>query len=235
MKAESDSGNDSGNNEPGGSDCDASTADKTPMAQRFRGFLPVVIDVETGGFNAATDALLEVAAVTLEMADTGLLQRQQTFEYHVDPFEGANIEQSALDFTGIILDSPARESQPEQMVRGELFKAVRQAVKASGCTRAVIVGHNAHFDLGFVNAAVTRCDIKRNPFHPFSCFDTATLAGLAFGHTVLARACQIANIEFSNAEAHSAAYDAEKTADLFCAIVNRWQQLGGWPVAGAPA
>ncbi|KXS52267.1 MAG: ribonuclease T, partial [Marinobacter sp. T13-3] len=81
----------------------------------------------------------------------------------------------------------------------------------------------------FVFAAAMRADIKRNPFHPFSTFDTATLAGLAYGHTVLAQACKIAGIPFSNKQAHSAAYDAEKTADLFCGIVNRWKELGGFP------
>ncbi len=198
------------------------------IAQRFRGFLPVVIDVETGGFNARTDALLEIAAVTVRMDEEGLLHRHETFSFHVDPFEGANIEQAALDFTGIDLDSPERMAEPELMVMTDLFQAIRRAVKENGCTRAVMVGHNAHFDLSFVNAAVERCDIKRNPFHPFSCFDTATLAGLAFGQTVLAKACRTANIEFSNSAAHSAAYDAEKTADLFCYIVNRWRELGAW-------
>lgn len=199
-----------------------------PFANRFRGFLPVVIDVETGGFNARSDALLEIAAVTLRMDEDGNLHRHETFAFHVDPFEGANIEQAALDFTGIDLDSPDRMAEPELMVMTDLLQAVRRAVKENGCTRAVVVGHNAHFDLGFVNAAVERCEIKRNPFHPFSCFDTATLAGLAFGQTVLAKACRAANIEFSNSAAHSAAYDAEKTADLFCYIVNRWRELGGW-------
>lgn len=201
---------------------------KSLIAQRFRGFLPVIVDVETGGFNARTDALLEIAAVTVRMDEEGILHRHETFSFHVDPFEGANIEQAALDFTGIDLDSPDRMAEPELMVMTDLFQAVRRAVKENGCTRAVMVGHNAHFDLGFVNAAVERCDIKRNPFHPFSCFDTATLAGLAFGQTVLAKACRTANIEFSNSSAHSAAYDAEKTADLFCYIVNRWKELGGW-------
>lgn len=203
---------------------------KNPMSQRFRGFLPVIVDVETGGFNADTDALLEIAAVTLRMSDDGLLERDETLSYHIDPFDGANLEQSALDFTGIDPECPDREAEPEIFAIPELFRAVRKAVKANGCTRAVIVGHNAHFDLGFVNAVANRCDIKRNPFHPFSCFDTATLSGLAFGQTVLAKTCQVAGIEFSNSEAHSAAYDAEKTADLFCLIVNQWQHLGGWPL-----
>lgn len=200
----------------------------SPMAQRFRGFLPVIVDVETGGFNSQTDALLEIAAVTIRMDQEGYLHRHETFSFHVEPFEGANIEQAALDFTGIDLDCPDRMAEPELMVMTDLLSAVRRAVKENGCTRAVIVGHNAHFDLNFVNAVIDRCNIKRSPFHPFSVFDTATLAGLAFGQTVLAKTCQVAGIEFSNSAAHSAAYDAEKTAELFCVIVNRWKELGGW-------
>jgi len=203
---------------------------KSGLAERFRGFLPVIVDVETGGFNADTDALLEIAAVTLDMDENGILHRHETFDFHIDPFEGANIEQSALDFTGIDLESPERDALPEEIAIPELFKSIRRAIKAHGCTRAVMVAHNAHFDLGFVNAAAERTEVKRNPFHPFSCFDTATLSGLAFGQTVLAKTCQVASIEFSNSEAHSAAYDAEKTADLFCLIVNRWKELGGWPL-----
>lgn len=199
----------------------------SPLAQRFRGFLPVIVDVETGGFNSQSDALLEIAAVTLRMDEEGLVHRHETFSFHVEPFEGANIEQAALDFTGIDLDDPERMAEPELMVMTDLLQEIRRSVRENGCTRAVIVGHNAHFDLNFVNAAIERCNIKRSPFHPFSVFDTATLAGLAFGQTVLAKACKVAGIEFSNSAAHSAAYDAEKTAELFCLIVNRWKTLGG--------
>jgi ribonuclease T len=201
---------------------------KHPLALRFRGFLPVVVDVETGGFNARTDGILEIAATTLTMNDAGQLAIDETFEFQVDPFPGANLEPAALEFTGIDPQHPDRNAVPEIIVFDELFKAVRGKVKQHHCTRAVLVGHNAHFDLGFVLAGAERCNIKRNPFHPFSVFDTATLAGLAFGHTVLARACELAGIEFSNVHAHSAGYDAVKTAELFCLIVNRWQTLGGW-------
>lgn len=202
----------------------------TVFASRFRGYMPVIIDVETGGFNAATDALLEVAAVTLDMDDEGIIRPDATIEFNIEPFEGANIEQSALDFTGIKLDCALRKAVAEHHALTEIFTAIRKKLKAYDCKRAIMVGHNAHFDLGFMHAAAERCAIKRNPFHPFSCFDTATLSGLAFGHTVLAKTCQIAGIEFSNREAHSAAYDAQKTAELFCLIVNKWQELGGWPI-----
>ncbi|WP_370646685.1 ribonuclease T [Marinobacterium rhizophilum] len=198
------------------------------MADRFRGFLPVVIDVETAGFNPRTDALLEVAAVTLTMDENGYLMIDQSFDEAVDPFEGANLEQSALDFTGIDPFDPERNAIPEALALENIFKAIRKSIKAHNCKRAVLVGHNAAFDHSFIQAAAARTDAKRNPFHPFSTFDTATLAGLAYGQTVLARACDVADIDFDGKKAHSALYDTVKTAELFCAIVNRWKDLGGW-------
>ena len=201
---------------------------RSPMAQRFRGFLPVVVDVECGGFNCATDALLEIAAVTIGMDEQGLLYPQETMFFRVEPFAGANIEAAALEFTGIKLDHPLRMAVSEEHALTDIFRGVRKSLKANDCKRAVLVGHNSSFDLGFLNAAVLRTGIKRNPFHPFSSFDTATLAGLAYGQTVLAKACQAAGIDFDGREAHSARYDTEKTAELFCGIVNRWKEMGGW-------
>ena len=198
------------------------------MSDRFRGFLPVVIDVETGGFIAATDAVLEVAATLVRMDEDGTLAVHRTVNFNVAPFEGANLEQAALDFTGIDPYHPFREAVSEDEAMTELFRIIRKEVRDQGCNRAILVGHNAHFDAGFINAAVERNEIKRNPFHPFSFFDTATLSGLAYGQTVLAKACAEAGIAFDNAEAHSAAYDAERTAELFCDIVNRWRDSGGW-------
>lgn len=200
------------------------------LANRFRTYLPVVIDVETGGFNARTDAILEIAAVILEMDDQGRLGIDQTFFHRVIPFPGANIEDAALKFTGIDPYHPLRIARPEHDVFDSMFRLIREKVKARHCKRAILVAHNSHFDHGFINAASERHGLKRNPFHPFSSFDTATLSGLAFGQTVLARACEAANIEFSNELAHSARYDAEKTAELFCHIVNKWRDLGGWPL-----
>jgi len=205
-----------------------SDASSVLFKHRFRGFLPVVVDLETGGFNASTDGILEIAATFFELDETGQLSVCHTIARNVDPFDGANLEPSALEFTGIDPENPLREAVPEEIALGDIFGEVRREVKDKGCNRAILVGHNAHFDAGFLNAATERCQIKRNPFHPFSYFDTSTLAGLAYGHTVLAQACKRAGIEFSNSEAHSADYDAQKTAELFAGIVNRWQALGGW-------
>ena len=202
----------------------------TQLADRFRTYLPVVIDVETGGFNSKTDAILEISAVILSMDDKGDLVINQTFFSRVIPFDGSNIEDSALKFTGIDPYHPLRVARPEKVIFQNMFKLVREAMKSNSCKRAILVGHNSHFDHNFLNAASERNNLKRNPFHPFSSFDTATLSGLAYGQTVLARACDAAEIEFDNNEAHSARYDAEKTAELFCKIVNKWKQLGGWPL-----
>lgn len=208
---------------------DPSAAPRSPMAERFRGFLPVVVDVETGGFRKETDALLELAAVTVAFDAKGELVPAEALTVHVEPFEGANIEPAALEFTGIDPFSPLRGAVPEKEALQRVFRVVRRAVREAGCNRAVLVGHNAHFDHGFVQTAAHRQDVKRNPFHPFSCFDTVTLGGLALGQTVLARACEAAGIPFDGREAHSALYDAQKTAELFCTVVNRWRELGGWP------
>lgn len=204
---------------------------KSLFAQRFRGYFPVVIDVETAGFNAKTDALLEIAATTLTLNETdGTFSLDETIHFNVDPFEGANIEKAALDFTGIDPTNPLRGAVNEKDALCDIFKLVRKKMKLAGCQRAVMVAHNAAFDLSFVNAATERCLIKRSPFHPFVSFDTTTLSGLALGQTVLAKACIAANINFNNNEAHSALYDTEKTAELFCYIVNKWHALGGWPL-----
>ncbi|MCH7822223.1 MAG: ribonuclease T [Proteobacteria bacterium] len=195
------------------------------MANRFRGFLPVVVDVETGGFNASTDALLEIAAVLVDFGDGGILTRGETIRYHVKPFAGANMDPASMAINRIDPDHPLRPAIDERDALQRLFRAVRKAVSDNDCSRAILVGHNAAFDLAFVNAAIARTEIKRNPFHPFSCFDTATLCGVAFGQTVLARAVVAAGFKWDEDSAHSAAYDAEMTADLFCEVVNRFQPV----------
>ncbi len=192
----------------------------TKMNKRFRGFLPVVIDIETAGFHYTNDAILEIAAVMLNVDETGQLALGKTFGYHIKPFEGANLDREALEFTGIDPYHPFRFAKEEKEALADLFSNVDSAIKQHECQRAVLVGHNPAFDLGFLQAAIKRTKVK-NPFHKFTTFDTATLGGIAFGQTVLARACKAAKIPFNVKEAHSAIYDAERTAELFCYIVNK--------------
>lgn len=199
------------------------------MADRFRGYLPVVIDVETGGFNAQTDALLEISAVILTLDSLGYIKPDRQLTFEVWPFEGANLEPAALEFTGIDPFHPLRQAVPEAEAMTEIFRFIRHAVREQQCTRAVLVGHNAHFDQGFVKAAAERHDAKRNPFHPFTSFDTASMSGLMLGQTVLIKSCKAAGIDFDHSVAHTADYDALRTAELFCFFVNRLQSAGLWP------
>ncbi len=208
---------------------ESTTKEKTAVAKRFRGFLPVIVDIETGGFNAATDAILEIAAVTVTVNDEQQWCIDEIVSKHVNPFEGANLDKASLEFTGIDPDHPFRKqiAVDETTALHEIFKPIRRKIKEHRCSRAILVGHNAFFDISFLNACVERNDIKRNPFHPFSTFDTATMAGLAYGQTVLSRAAIAAGLEWDDKEAHSAKYDAVQTAKMFCAIVNQWNEFSG--------
>lgn len=195
------------------------------MRDRFRGYLPVVVDVETGGFDADKDALLEIAAVLLAIDEHGYLSPTSTVSTHVIPFDGANIDEKSLEINGIDPWHPLRAARAEKEALDHIFKPIRTAVSDSGCNRAILVGHNAFFDLSFLNAAVCRTSHRRNPFHPFSCFDTVSLGGLAYGQTVLSRAVEKSGITWNSDEAHSAIYDTRRTAELFCTVINRWEEL----------
>ena len=196
----------------------------SPVAGRFRGYYPVVVDVETAGFDPVKDALLETAVIFLQVDKDGMWSPLESISKHIQPFPGANLDKAALEFTGIDPDHPFRKeiAVSEKEALREIFQAVKRMMKENGCSRAILVGHNPAFDLSFINAAANRSGLTRNPFHPFSTFDTATLGGLVYGQTVLSRAVKAAGLEWEEDEAHSALYDAERTAELFCSIVNLW-------------
>lgn len=195
------------------------------IAQRFRGFLPVIVDVETGGFDCERHALLEIAVATVRMDESGMVHADPVVSTHVEPFAGSELDPKSLEITGIDPTHPLRGALPEKEALDLVFRPIRAAMRESDCQRAVLVGHNAAFDLGFLNAAIRRTEHKRSPFHPFSCFDTVSLAGLAYGQTVLSRAVEASGRAWDAREAHSAVYDTERTAELFCDIVNRWRHL----------
>ena len=189
------------------------------LKDRIRGYLPVVIDVETSGFNEQTDALLEICAIILGMDEEGSFFAKTTLHYHVEPFKGANIEASAIKFNGIDIDNPFRLAVPEKKALSEIFDHINEELETEECSRAILVGHNAFFDLGFVKAATLRANLK-SPFHQFSTIDTVSLSALCCGETVLAKAISKMEIEWDNNEAHSALYDTQKTSELFCQIFN---------------
>ena len=198
------------------------------LKERFRKFLPVVVDVETAGFNAQTDALLEIACIPILLNDEGVFYTGEALSAHIEPFEGANLEPNALAFTGIDPNNPLRKAiaEDEKSALRRIFKGLKEVRKTEDCRQCILIGHNAHFDLNFLNAAVFRSNSKNhNPFHQFSVLDTVTLSALAFGQTVLARACKAAGLDFDGNDAHSALYDTQKTAELFCHILNSYPML----------
>lgn len=201
------------------------------IKDRFRGFLPVIIDVETGGVEPQYHALLEICVVLIQINDQGLYCRESTWFEHVVPYEGGGLDPCSLAFNQIDPFQPLRFAIDEKQALKNLFKPINQALEKHQCQRAVLVGHNAWFDLLFIKQAAMRTQLK-SPFHDFTCFDTATLAGLFYGQTVLSKAVKAAGIGFDNNEAHSAIYDAEKTADLFCAMLNTWEKVFNLPGIG---
>ena len=209
---------------------------KTKMSMRFDGYLPVIVDVETTGVDPTKHGLLELAAVSVDYNESDLLEvNSESFSTHVQVFEGAKIDQQALQINKIDPDHPFRFAVNEEKMLHELFKYVNAALKKTGCRRAVLVGHNAHFDLSFMQAAMKRCKITKSPFHHFTVFDTATIGGLVFGKTILAKVLKEARIEFNKDEAHSALYDTLKTAELFCQAVNKVALLSKPSVSSSAA
>lgn len=196
----------------------------TIMSRRFRGYLPVAVDIETSGFDAGRHGILEIAAVTLGFHNTELVIEQQ-LRWAVRPFATAAIDEASLKITGIDLDDRERGAVGEKDALTQLFGHVRKDIKRHRCQRAILVAHNAAFDAGFLRKAVERTKVKRDPFHPFSTLDTASLAAVSYGHTVLSESCSRAGIPYEKDKAHSALYDAERCALLFCKIVNAWNAL----------
>lgn len=199
------------------------------LSYRFRGFYPVVIDIESAGFHAKTDALLEIAIVTLKMNKLGWLKIDDTLHFHIIPFKGSIIKAESVAFNKIDPFNPLRGAISEKDALKKIFHLVRKKIISNKCKKGIIVAHNANFDHTFLMAASNRVGVKKNPFHPFTTLDTAALSGLILGQTVLAKACKIAGISFDTTQAHSALYDTIQTAHLFCELVNRWKRLGGWP------
>ena len=51
------------------------------LKERFRKYLPVVVDIETGGFNPLNNAILEIAITLIEEID-GQLEVGDTYRHH---------------------------------------------------------------------------------------------------------------------------------------------------------
>ena len=189
------------------------------LKDRFRKFLPVVVDLETGGFDATKNAILEIAIQLIDEEDSKLVLGD-SLRHHINPYEGLDVDKESLEFLKLDLNHPLRVGVDEKFALKEIFALINKQRTKYDCSRAILVGHNAFFDHSFLLEACIRNGIKKSPFHPFSLIDTVSLGVLATKQTVLARVCKELDIPYDNDEAHSAAYDAMVTAEVFCKIIN---------------
>ena len=189
------------------------------LKDRFRKFLPVIVDLETGGFDPRKNAILEIAIQLIEQENSKLILGEP-HRYHIKPFEGLKVDKESLEFLKLDLNHPLRNAVEEEYALQESFKIINKHKSKYECSRAILVGHNAFFDHSFMLEACIRNNIKKSPFHSFSMIDTVSLGVLATKQTVLAKICKELGIDYNNDEAHSAAYDAMVTAQVFCKIIN---------------
>lgn len=192
-----------------------------PLSQKFRGYYPVVVDIETGGLDPQQHTILDIAAITLTLDKKGKLVPLKEYQTHVYPHPDYITTPEALKINKINLKHLEFSGVSEKQALQSIFKPIRAAQTAHDCKQSILVGHNAFFDLAFINAAAKRSKVRRNPFHQYSTLDTVTLSGVMLGHTVLVKACELAGISFDRKQAHTALYDAQKTAQLFCSLVNK--------------
>jgi len=191
------------------------------LKERFRKFLPVVVDLETGGFDPKNNAILEIAIQLIDENDSMLILGE-SHRFHINPFDGLIIDNDALEFLKLDLNHPLRQAVNEKFALKEIFQIINKQKSKFDCSRAILVGHNAFFDHSFLLEACKRNNIKKSPFHSFSLIDTVSLGVLATKQTVLARICKELDVSYNNEEAHSAAYDAMVTAQVFCKIINNF-------------
>ena len=161
--------------------------------------------------------------VTLKL-EKNMLSIYDFDHYHVVPKKYTRITNTALSFNKIIPDHPFRLALEEKKVLCKLYGKIKKNVKENKCLKAVLVGHNAWFDLSFLVEANKRNKITNMPLHQFTSFDTATLGALVYGQTVLSQILNAAHIKFNDEKAHSALYDAIKTAQLFCKVINQFSK-----------
>ena len=95
------------------------------MVDRFRGYLPVVIDFETGGFDPVANPILEMAAVEVRFENQRLTPGER-WASAVHPFPGGVLEPAALKVTGIDPADPDRTALNEAEALRQMFAAVRR-------------------------------------------------------------------------------------------------------------
>lgn len=160
----------------------------------------VVFDTETTGLSARYDKVIELAAV--KMKDGEVIER---FEQFIDP--GHPLSQTTIKLTSIT-DDMVRGSKSEK----EVFEMFQEFCKGS-----IIVGHNATFDVDFMNTGYARHGL---PLIGEPWLDTLPMARLLYPEMKGFRLNTLAKKLNVNLEHHHRAiYDAEATGYIYYAML----------------
>jgi len=169
----------------------------------------VIVDVETTGWCPNEASITEIGAVRVKGGRV-----RARFSSLVNP--GSLIPEPVTALTGIS-DAMVAAAPPLARVLPSFLSF------ADGC---VLTAHNAPFDIGFLTAACTSCEV---PWPAFRVLDTVELAHRVLGENEVPD-CKLATLAaFFGARTsprHRALPDALATADVLTALLRRLAASG---------
>lgn len=167
----------------------------------------VVVDVETTGGRPGPAKITEIGAVRIEG-----LRVVSTFHSLVNPQRP--IPAKVIEITGITPDM-VRDAPRIELLMPNLMEFMQDSV---------LVGHNAQFDLAFLNYELSRLDGRRLDD---GAFDTLKLSRLLAPGLPNHQLSTVAGALGSRVDTfHRALADASATADIFLVLVGRLQERG---------
>ncbi|MCL2579170.1 MAG: PolC-type DNA polymerase III [Oscillospiraceae bacterium] len=169
----------------------------------------IVFDLETTGLSGSSDRIIEIGAVRLRGGE--IVERFRSF---VDPERTLSAE--IIKITGIT----------DQMLEGAPGEkaAVAAFFDFIGSADAVMVAHNAGFDMSFLRAAARRSDIK----HTLTAIDTVPIARALFKDLKrYSLDSLVKHFKLGDFNHHRADADAGVLAQIFLRICAELRARGG--------
>lgn len=176
----------------------------------------IIFDTETTGLDSREDRIIEIGGLEL----VNRFPSGRTFHVYLNP-QGRNVHPDAQAVHGIsnadLADKPAFHE-----IVGEFLEFVADAK---------LVAHNATFDMGFVNAELTR--IGELPIGPDRVIDTLAIARRKhpMGPNSLDALCKRYGVDNSRRSFHGALLDAELLADVYIELMGGKQAALGLETA----
>ena len=166
----------------------------------------VVFDIETTGFSPVNNRIIEIGAVKVKQGEIA-----EKFSAFVNPDVPIPFEIEKL--TGIN-DSMVKDAPYIEQVLPEFL---------AFCQDAVLVAHNAGFDMSFIKENVLRQGLSRR----FTCADTLGIARILLPHQAKHTLDAVAKtLGVSLENHHRAVDDAQATAEIFVKFIPMLKQAG---------